>query len=122
MRRKVCGSIFTDSLRVNDVFFDIIEVHGELANPIIRFVVKKLKIELTKPEQVLINQGEELDADHTKNFMYFLTKGECEVKVKDRQKLKEEDLRVRTLYPGDHFGVSSPSQPNRAGDCSDLQL
>ena len=58
-----------------------------------------------KPEEVIINQGEELDPEPLNNFMYFITKGECIVKVKDRILLKEEDLKIRDLFPGDHFGV-----------------
>ena len=36
--------------------------------------------------------------------MYFLEKGECEVRVKDKQKLRNTDKPVRNLYPGDYFG------------------
>ena len=37
--------------------------------------------------------------------IFFLEKGECVVKVKDKQKLRNSDKKVRTLYPGDYFGV-----------------
>lgn len=36
--------------------------------------------------------------------MFFLEKGECEVRVKDKQKLRNTDKTVRTIYPGDYFG------------------
>lgn len=33
-----------------------------------------------------------------------IEKGECEVKSKDKQKLRNQDKKVRCLNPGDHFG------------------
>lgn len=38
--------------------------------------------------------------------MYFLAKGDCVVLVKDRVFDGHEELRHRSLLPGDHFGVS----------------
>jgi hypothetical protein len=37
--------------------------------------------------------------------MFFIAKGDCFVKVKDRLKDGTEEIRHRTLLPGDHFGV-----------------
>lgn len=36
--------------------------------------------------------------------MYFIEKGECIVKVKDKKKLRNAEKVVRYLYPSDHFG------------------
>jgi len=36
--------------------------------------------------------------------MYFIEKGECIVKVKDKMKLRNADKLVRKLYPSDYFG------------------
>lgn len=38
--------------------------------------------------------------------MYFLAKGDCVVLVKDRVFDGHEEIKHRTLLPGDHFGVS----------------
>lgn len=36
--------------------------------------------------------------------MYFIEKGECIVKVKDKKKLRNAEKVVRYLYPSDYFG------------------
>ena len=37
-------------------------------------------------------------------YMYFIEKGECQVKVKEKMKLRNTDKLVRTLYLSDCFG------------------
>ena len=65
-------------------------------------IVKKLEIELASPEFEILKQG----SDDT-NTMYFVQRGECNVMVSDKIGLESGIKRVRTLYPGDHFGVIS---------------
>lgn len=36
--------------------------------------------------------------------MYFIEKGECIVRVKDKKKLRNAEKVVRHLYPSDYFG------------------
>jgi len=38
--------------------------------------------------------------------MYFIAKGDCVVKIKDRQKDGIFEVKHDSLNPGDHFGVS----------------
>jgi len=37
--------------------------------------------------------------------MFFLAKGDCVVMIKDKVHDGHEELKHRTLLPGDHFGV-----------------
>lgn len=39
--------------------------------------------------------------------MYFLAKGDCVVLIKDRVFNGHEEIKHRSLLPGDHFGVST---------------
>jgi hypothetical protein len=66
--------------------------------------VKRLEVELTTPEKVFVAQDDKLE-DPKKCYMFFIAKGDCFVKVKDRLKDGTEEIRHRTLLPGDHFGV-----------------
>ena len=45
--------------------------------------------------------------------MYFLAKGDCVVLIKDRVFDGHEEIKHRSLLPGDHFGVSSYFDFNR---------
>lgn len=63
-------------------------------------IVRKLEIELASPEYEIIKQGSD-DC----SAMYFVQRGECNVIVSDKIGLESGIKRVRTLYPGDHFGV-----------------
>ena len=47
------------------------------------------------PEEVLINEGS------TGERMYFLARGDCDVYIKDGDKVEKW---VRSLKPGSHFG------------------
>lgn len=71
---------------------------------LLEVIVKKLEIELSYPEQQLVTQG-----DVSNECMYFVEKGECSVMVKDKVGLESGAKKVRTLFPGDHFGVTSSS-------------
>jgi hypothetical protein len=53
---------------------------------------------------LFINQDEEIKDNNA--YMYFLAKGDCVVMVKDRVLDGHEELKHRSLLPGDHFGVS----------------
>jgi len=62
-------------------------------------IVHDLEIKLAFPENEIVKQGsDELD------YMYIVQKGECNVHVLDKIGLENGFKRVRTLYPGDHFG------------------
>jgi CRP-like cAMP-binding protein len=61
----------------------------------IAFMIRNLEISLTQPEDQVISQNEEGD------FMYFLARGDCEVKVVDESK---KERTVKILRPGAMFG------------------
>lgn len=63
-------------------------------------IVNSLEIKLASPESEIVKQGSD-DLD----YMYIVQKGECNVHVMDKIGLENGIKRVRTLYPGDHFGV-----------------
>lgn len=46
------------------------------------------------------------DPTDEKSYMFFIAKGDCFVKIKDRLKDGTEEINHRSLLPGDHFGVS----------------
>lgn len=69
----------------------ILENEAEFVNQLIR----KLKIDLTKPEKQITQIGEQ------SNSMYFIVSGECEVRVKDKY---GNNFMVCFLASGAHFG------------------
>jgi CRP-like cAMP-binding protein len=62
------------------------------------FIVYKIIVEMKKPEDPIVKQGEEVKAN---DGFYIIGKGECEVRVQDEN--KKEKLE-RVLHPGQHFG------------------
>jgi hypothetical protein len=67
-------------------------------------LMKRLEVELATPEMVFVNQDDEIN--QTNAYMFFLAKGDCVVMIKDRVHDGHEELKHRSLLPGDHFGVS----------------
>ena len=53
---------------------------------------------------MFVNQDDELTEGN--DYMYFIAKGDCVVMIKDRVAEGHEDIKHRSLLPGDHFGVS----------------
>jgi len=49
---------------------------------VLNFIVKRLEVELTTPEHCFMNQDEEVDDRN--NYVFFIQKGDCDVRVKDR--------------------------------------
>jgi hypothetical protein len=76
--------------------------HGE-DHSMLNFVVMRLQVELATPENVFVVQDDPLENN---SYMYFIAKGDCFINVKDRLKDGVEEIRHRSLLPGDHFGVS----------------
>ncbi len=66
----------------------------------LEYIVKRLDIVLVEPENEIVKQGSE---DNDK--LFYVQKGECNVNVMDKVGLENGLKRVRTLFPGDHFGV-----------------
>ena len=58
----------------------------ETDDTVINFVVKKLEIMLTAPENVIVEQGATCENEEDLE-MYFLAKGECVVLVKDKHNI-----------------------------------
>lgn len=86
-------------------------------NNILAQVVKRLEVELATPEMIFIAQD---DAPEVNNYMYFIAKGDCFVRVKDRLNEGNEEIRHRTLLPGDHFGVSYNKLDNNIGNITGI--
>lgn len=74
---------------------------------VLDFVVRRFEVELTTPEHLFMAQEEELTTEN--HNMFFIAKGDCDVWIKDKIGEVYEDDRHATLYPGDHFGVSTIS-------------
>ena len=62
---------------------------------IVDFVSNYLKVEIFMPEGDIINEGDPADR------IYFLSQGECEVKIQDE---KKRNQLARYLHPGNIFG------------------
>lgn len=60
---------------------------------------------LKTPEYIFCHQ-DELRTEKN-DFMYFIAKGKCEVRIRDKFNDRYEEKVARILTVGDHFGVSS---------------
>ena len=87
LKKMVTKFIFEGALADNDVF--------SFSDKAISFLVEKIDLIMSQPEQVLINQGDE------GKEMYIISKGECECWVKDQMR---HDHFVGDLGCGDFFG------------------
>jgi CRP-like cAMP-binding protein len=70
----------------------------EMSSPTLILLLQQLQISLQHPEDVIVQQGD------TGKDLFFLTKGEALVEVKD---YKRKEYYVRNLEPGHHFGEVS---------------
>ena len=68
-------------------------------------IVKRMDTMLKTPESILCTQDEELKRENDE--IYFIAKGKCSVKIRDKFKDRFEEMQVRILEPGDHFGEIS---------------
>ena len=59
---------------------------------------------LKTPEFIFCQQDEARTDEN--DFLYFIAKGKCEVRVKDKFHDRYEEKVARVLQSGDHFGVS----------------
>lgn len=100
LRMKIKKEIFIEALKTNEML-----IHLGTDNPkhlkMLGYMVERLEIALVEPENQIVKQGSE-DIDK----LYFVQKGECNVNVMDKIGLENGLKRVRSLFPGDHFGVS----------------
>jgi hypothetical protein len=67
-------------------------------------IVKRMQTMLKTPEFIFCQQ-DEVRTDEN-DFLYFIAKGKCEVRVKDKFHDRYEEKVARVLQSGDHFGVS----------------
>ena len=113
LKERVKLYIIANVLRRNQVFLLFLNrvceesIRGTEPNRkeqrVMNMIVKLMTIMFVEPEELVVKQSSSL-ADNP--YMYVLEKGECIVKVKDKQKLQNEEKQVRKLYPGEYFGVS----------------
>jgi CRP-like cAMP-binding protein len=98
---KIQKEIFMIAIKKNELM-KMIEPHNPKHTKMLDLIVKRLEIKLEAPENEIVKQGSD-DND----YMYVVQKGECNVLVVDKVGLENGSKRVRTLYPGDHFGEVS---------------
>jgi CRP-like cAMP-binding protein len=102
LKNKVYSHIFSEATKRNDILFDIISLNTEESEKIKHYFVSKLSIQLADPEEVIIEQGMQLNEDPHENFFYIITSGECSVISKDKASF--EDTNIKVMLEGDHFG------------------
>lgn len=102
LRFKVSVHIFSDVLKNNKVFAYLIEKYDD---SVIQFIVRKLEVMLTIPEDEVVKQGKQLSEKEKELSMYFISKGEFGVYV--QAQVYTQPTKVRTLSVGDHFGEIS---------------
>lgn len=64
-------------------------------------LVSQISLEFKEPEQVIIKQNDDIKLNE---FLFFIERGECEVKIDEKERSRNNEVKVRTLYPGDFFG------------------
>ena len=102
--------IFEGAIKMNEITASIFKGGLEnryYDNSVVENIVKRLEMMLEKPESKLCTQ-EEKNKDINKDKMYFLSKGKCQVLIKDRfgnNRIAEKE--VKTLTAGDNFGEIS---------------
>ena len=93
--------------------------HNEVDEAKLRFLVKRMEVELTTPEFAFFNVDDDYSEDTC--CMYFIQKGDCKVLVKDNVDENTVEVTVRDLYPGDLFGVMYNSL-TQLGSFNDIQM
>ena len=63
-----------------------------------------MEVYLVSPEEVLVGVDDEYTPETC--YMYIIQKGDCQVTVKDNINEITEEIIVKQLNPGDHFGVT----------------
>ncbi len=102
LRHMATKHIFQGIIHQNPIF-NILFNHDDETS--INFVVKRLEVELATPEHKFVGQDDS-DPEHL-SHMFFIAKGDCVVFVKDKNKQRIVNNRVRVLYSGEHFGEIS---------------
>lgn len=103
LKLKATIQIFHGVLDANPVFNMLILNYDE--ETVLEYVVKRFDVVLTTPEHAFVTQEEELTEEN--HNMFFIAKGDCNVKVKDKIGDIVEETKARTLNVGDHFGEIS---------------
>ena len=104
LKLKSTIQIYKDVLESNPVFASLL-ISEEEDKKVFEFIIKRFGVVLTTPEQVFVQQEDEFNDQN--NSMFFIAKGDCDVKVKDKIGEIGEECTARTLNKGDHFGEIS---------------
>lgn len=104
LKKKIQEEVFLQTLQSNELI-KLMHQSGPETEKMIKYMVKYVEVSIQAPESEIIQQGSE-DCSH----MYFVQRGICYVNINDKVGLDVGLKRVRILYPGDHFGVSSISR------------
>lgn len=102
LRFKVSIHIFSDALKNNMVLSFLIQKHEDT---LIQYIVRKLEIMLTIPEDEIVTQDKKLTNNEKEICMYFIAKGEFQVFCQTQ--VHTMPSKVRTLMNGNHFGEIS---------------
>jgi len=84
--------IYSDVISDNKIFSSKYNNGNE---KLMELLIRKLETTTSMPEDIIVKQ------DETGDVMFFLAKGDGEVRVRDHQR---NDKRVKILPPGSHFG------------------
>lgn len=103
LRFKVSVHIFSDVLKENKVISSLLKKHHHKS--FIQFIVRKLEIMLTIPENEIVKQNTFISDNEKDVSLYFIAKGEFNVYVQNQVHTKP--VKVRQLQVGDHFGEIS---------------
>ena len=79
-------------------------MNHEIDEQKLRFLVKRMEVELTSPEFAFFNVDDEFNEENCN--MFIIHKGDCKVTVKDNLDENTTEVVVRDLFPGDLFGVN----------------
>lgn len=101
--------IFKKTVKTNYItrhlFKEFTKENQGFNSDVINNIVKRMDTMLKTPESILCTQDEELKRENDE--IYFIAKGKCSVKIRDKFKDRFEEQQVRILEPGDHFGEIS---------------
>ena len=78
--------------------------NAKFDNDVIENIIKRMETVLKTPEQKLVEQGMEFQPNSPEDNMFFIAKGKCTVRIKDKFEDRYEEKIVNVLGPGDHFG------------------
>lgn len=107
--RILCSiQIFNQTIRENAItskLFRMGDTNDIYETDVINNIVKRMDTMLKTPESILCQQDDEVTPENDE--FYFIAKGRCKAMIKDKFNDRFEEIKVRDLEPGMHFGEIS---------------